>query len=96
MSGSSSSCSSSLPAALLLVCAIGCFGIADAAQRLEAANQRRRTQLELLAARLAVPAAQDDAALVAFDGLFARPLQRVATATGQVLAFGGGASGGCP
>ncbi len=96
MSEPSSRRESSLPAALLLACAIGCVGIADAAQHVEAANLRRRAQLELLTARLAAPVPQDGSALAAFDGLFARRLQRVATGTGLVLSFVGDATGGCP
>lgn len=96
MSASPSRRESKLAVGLLLACAIGCVGIADAARQLENANARRRAQLELLTSRLQVPGAHDGDALLAFDGLFARRLQQIATSTGPALAFAGDGSGGCP
>lgn len=82
-------------AALLLVCALCCLGVANWARDLDAANARRGEQLALFRELLREPHRAPPGPIAALDGLFVKRVVRREGPGGPVLDFAT-ATGGEP
>jgi hypothetical protein len=74
-------------AGLVSLCGLCCVCVAVAAARVDDANLHRRAQLRLLAEQIASPELAPDGPIAALDGLYERPLQRIASLGGPMIAF---------
>jgi hypothetical protein len=75
---------------MLVLCACCCLAIAEATVRLEAANEKRRGQLQLLEGIAAAAERLSPGPVAELDGLYGRRLAVVATEFGPSLAFATG------
>jgi hypothetical protein len=72
---------------MLVLCACCCLAIAEATVQLEAANVKRRSQLQLLEGIATAADRLSPGPIAELDGLYGRRLAVVATEFGPALAF---------